>query len=208
MRAFVDQTDMGEVATLGAGIEAARQRATDRGRVVVEVKLDGRALTDEELQQGLAGEGGVSGARLDCTTVAPAELVATSFAQASGALDEARALQADAAGALRAGDINTALANLGEVVGVWEAVKQTLDDGPGLLGRPLGELLPGASAQEEGVRLAAALTALKTTLADQDWSTLADVLEVELDQQAERWVELLAQASRASMRAGSPGEGA
>lgn len=196
MKALLDQQIVADCGSVASALEAARQRAGQAGRVIIEVKLDGVPLTDEELD---APATEISSARaLECVSVDPAVLVAQSFRQAAGALDEARAIQQDAAGALSSGKTDEAFTLLGEAVGVWEAVKQVLEQGPGLLGVSAQSLMPGGSGKGEQVdfvsattELSAALTGLKATLAMQDWASLADLLTVELDEQADRWTTLL-----------------
>ena len=89
MKTYLDQREIGPQPTLAAALETARRQAADLGRVVVEVKLDGVDLTDEQIDQ----PGTVAGERIECISADPRALVAMSFEQAAEALDEARAIQ-------------------------------------------------------------------------------------------------------------------
>jgi hypothetical protein len=204
MKTYLDQREIGPQPTLAAALETARRQAADLGRVVVEVKLDGVDLTDEQIDQ----PGTVAGERIECISADPRALVAMSFEQAAEALDEARAIQQDAAGALQAGQTDQAFGLLAEAVGVWEAVRKVLDQAPVLLGVSPQSLCPaGTSFQQTTAELSASLSALKATLAMQDWATLADLLNAELDQQAEVWTGLLGQMGQAARVLASPGVG-
>lgn len=219
MKAFLDERELGpsqrDAGQGGAGQEhaaalggvvgralaAARELAQASGRVIIEVKLDGRQLSDTELEAVEAGAG-PSGERLQFVSANPRELVATSFVQAADALEEARDLQTDAGGALQAGDVGAALGLITEVIGVWEAVRAVLERGPGLLGVPLEGLVPsGVNVQARTAELSASLQSVKTSLESQDWSSLADVLAVELDEQNRVWTGLLRQMGQAALKA-------
>jgi hypothetical protein len=211
MKAYLDESELKlgppAGATGGAGaaglgfahaLEEARRAAQALGRVIVEVKLDGRAMSDDELE---AGQRGVKvdppPGKVEFVSVDPRELVATSLEQAADALEEARDVQAAAAELLASGDVNGALAPISEVVGVWEAVRAVLDQGPQLIGRPLTGLLAAeAKVGEHTLALSACLQGFKHALEGQDWSTLGDHMASEMDQQARVWSGLLRDMAR------------
>lgn len=199
MKALLDQREIGQQPSVATALDVARQQAAAAGRVIIEVKLDGVGLSDAELD---APDTSPSRAELiECISADPRALVAMSFEQASTALDEARAIQRDAAGALQSGQTDLAFGLLAEAIGVWEAVKQVLDQAPALLGVSAQSLCPkGTNFESAMLELVSGLSALKATLAMQDWATLADLLNVELDQQAEIWTGLLAQMAVAARR--------
>ncbi len=188
-------------------LEAARQHAASRGRVIVEVKLDGVPLSNEQLD---APETAPAGAKLECISADPRALVGQSFLQAADALDEARVLQGDAAGALMAGKVEEAFSSLTEVISVWESVRRVVEQGPALVGVQAEELCPpGTDFAARTMQLGSALSAMKGSMVAQDWAGLADLLQVEMDEQAGIWVELLGAMGRfaAGQGANTGGQG-
>lgn len=208
MKVFLDKQELSvgfgqdsaaapSAGALGEALDEARRTAQALGRVIVEVKLDGRALSTEEID---AGERGVAidppPQRLEFITADPRELVATSMAQAADALEEARDAQTSAAELLASGDVGGALEQIGEVVGVWEAVRVVLEQGPGLLGVPLARFAHGREGGSVELdrhtrELSACLQNFKSALTAEDWSTLGDLLAEDMDVQARVWSELL-----------------
>jgi hypothetical protein len=205
MHALLDQAVVGEAASVADALEAARQHAASRGRVIVEVKLDGVPLSNEQLD---APETAPAGAKLECISADPRALVGQSFLQAADALDEARVLQGDAAGALMAGKVEEAFASLTEVISVWESVRRVVEQGPALVGVQAEELCPpGTDFAARTMQLGTALSAMKGSMVAQDWAGLADLLQVEMDEQAGVWTELLGAMGRFAAGRSAGGQG-
>jgi hypothetical protein len=126
-------------------------------------------------------------------------LVRQSFEEVAGALESARVVQEEAAGALQQGKMDDAFALLADVVAVWDAVRRVVEQGPALVSVPFAafKITPSdgspADLEQQFADLASVLQLVKSAVSNSDWATLADLLQAELDQRADRWVTLLRQ---------------
>lgn len=213
MTVFLDDQPLAVARpTLAAVIDAGRLAAQARGRVVIEVQRDGRSVDGSELDN--PPETPEPGAEFRLLTAEPHALVRTTFMDVADMLPPAADLLARAAVGLQTGRIQDACADLAEAVNTFETVRAVIQQGPGLLGVGADELLApagGSPVSEQVTVLTSHLEALKTALAAQDWSTLADVLEGDLSDDARAWAEILgrlAEAVRARSAGARPGGGA
>ncbi|MGD9690461.1 MAG: hypothetical protein AB7K52_12045 [Phycisphaerales bacterium] len=204
MRVFLDDEPVAVTdPSVGAAVAAARSAAWARGRVVVEVKLDGRDLAEEEL--GASGPAG--GAELRMLSAEPGALVAYSLKEVAGSLPNLRAAQTEAAERLQVGEFGPALSRLGEALAVWESLRRVVDEGPRLLGLEASTVPSGngeGTIGDEVARLAGILSGLQAALQNQDWSSLADLLEGDLDEAADGWERALAALAERVARSESP----
>jgi hypothetical protein len=191
MKVFLDDMPLAvQVPTVAAAIDAGRSAAGSQGRVIVEAKLDGRSLSQFELdapsqQEATTGE-------LRFVSADPVALVAYSFRDVASMIPDMRAAQSAAARLLQSGEFEPALTQLAEALGVWESIRRVIDEGPRLIKLDLcGVCIGDVDAAAAVDQLAKNLAAMQAALTAQDWSTLADVLEGDLDPGAERWERLL-----------------
>ncbi|MGP1310002.1 MAG: hypothetical protein ACTS27_07390, partial [Phycisphaerales bacterium] len=114
----------------------------------------------------------------------PRELVATTFADAASALVDLRESQRGLAEKIHQGNPSEATAALGEIFEVWEAARQALEQGAEMVSIDL-------STDDAFADLIAGLTErlreVVRAVEQRDWSALADELEYDLVEQAERW---------------------
>ena len=211
MRAFLDEKSLELSSAPGGGsvaaaIAAARAAAAARGRIVIDVLVNGERLDEEALETpSILPAGDIE---LKCVSADPGQLVAESFADVSRAIDDARPVQREAADALQTGKLDAAFDRLAGVLEVWDAVHRVTDQGPALLGIPLAKLAATQRVEQELADLSATLQQVKDAVTGQDWSTLADLLTHELDASADRWSRLLlALAQRAKENSGGGGKG-
>lgn len=215
MKVFLDERPLSvQRPTLAAALAAGRSAADDLHRVIVEAKLDGVAIPDAELEQPT--ERDLGQAELRFITATPALFVSTTLHEIADALDGVRATQRAAARAFQRGELNEAFSHLSSSLGVWDAVRKGVEQGPALLNRRLADLRVGAAASGGGAagvplaehldQLATRLSGLRTALAAQDWSTLADELEGEFEPAAARWSAILRElATQLSISPGTEG---
>lgn len=188
--------------TLRAALDAARDAAGALGRVIVEAKVDGRAVPDELLESPT--DESISGAELVFVTAEPRALVRTTLLEIADVLGRVGDVQTRAAVAFQRGDREEALGHLSDVLGVWDTVRRAVQEGPALLGIPLEQFLVSKGTAAPGERdsraehilghigaLSDLLSAVKRSIQGQDWSSLADLLETELAGAAERWQQIL-----------------
>jgi len=196
MRVFLDDCPIEtESGALGPALRAAAEAAEEGGRIIIEVRADGRVVEDSELadpprSDPFAGE-------LRMRSVEPLGFLRESLEDAADALLDAREAQRKAADMLQSGDVPAAMGALGEALEVWRGVRQVADDGSRLLGvdlaTPIAEAERKASSDETGssVRLAGLLSDLKRALSEEDHVTAADLLAFDLDDRAEVWARSL-----------------
>lgn len=193
MKVFLDQSELTvEHPSMATALEAARAAAQRSGRVIIEVKLDGRAVPDEQLVDPSPSP--LQADRLDFLSTDPNALVRTTLLDVADALAATRDLQAKAAEALQTGEFKDAFTSLNDVVSTWSHARRAIVEGPALLGLSTEQVdarRGGSDISDGAARLTAALTELRTSLQSQDWSTLADLLSGELDELAGVWDGLL-----------------
>lgn len=167
-------------ATIRSALDAARARAAQGGRIIVQADADGVSLVGDALDD--ASLDGV--AELALMSEEPLSLVREALLEAASALDRVREAQREAAELIHRGRPEEATARLGEVFGVWEGVKRVVDEGGLVLARPL-EQEAGMEALLEG--LSERLLSVRRSLETSDWAGLADELAFDLDDEAGRW---------------------
>lgn len=205
MKVFVDQDEIQvERPSIAAAIGAACLTAQERGRVVVEALLDGQAMPPDLLDH--PPDDPRPDAEIRFVTAEPRSLVAVTLLDAAEVLTAARGDQHNAARAVQAGDIEGGLRHLSGALAVWDQVRTVVDQGAALLGLDLASLKPGPSGDrsvaDQAESLAVQLAEVKRTITAKDWSGLADVLEYELDGQANAWSEVLTGMARAIRKEG------
>lgn len=178
--------------TVQAALEEAVRRAGDAGRIIIEVKCDGRVLSEAELEFPSDHPGRY--AEVHCLSANPQAMVREVLLDARDALDGVAAAQSEAARAIQTGDMARARGLLEGVVSTWQAVVSALSRGSALLSIDLDALRaspgePAASALAQS--LAQRLRSISAALAREEWSTLADEVELDMGEQSTRWRALL-----------------
>ncbi len=188
VRAFLDDELLTVMRpTLASALAAAVALASTKGRIVVEASAGGVRIPDEKLES--PGEDEVA-EDIHFISVEPRALVRTTLLDAAEALDQARTSQLSCARMIQAGELDQSLEPLGKALETWRAVRDALERSVELLGLP-GE---GALAAVGGEQIAAMVQSLWTrleevrrSLAQQDWSALADALSYDMSDQVEQW---------------------
>ncbi|MCA3005534.1 MAG: hypothetical protein LW650_09065 [Planctomycetaceae bacterium] len=198
----------GSSATLRDLLNHGADLAARSGRMVVEVLLDGVRLDDDALRDAEGRPLADHDVRL--ISADPRALVAAALYDLSAEAGRLRELQAQTARHLQAGQLTAASDALSTVVAVWDALRQGLAQGPGLLGLDPAELAfsPTADADPQPVAGAIAnlnlrLIDLRRCLAGEDWASLADLLQDELSAEADTWATMLADLAD-QLRAAAP----
>lgn len=185
MRVLLDDSPLlAHAGTLGEALDHGRAEAERRGRVIVEVLADGVPTAPDDLSSAEALARPSHAGELRMVTADPRELVATTFRDASAALGDLIETQQGIARRIQTGNGAEATRLLGEVFEVWDAARQALEQGSAMVSIDLNE-------DEAVADLVSSLTdrlrAVVRAVESNDWSTLADELEFDLCEQAERW---------------------
>jgi hypothetical protein len=147
------------------------------------------------------------------------DVVAGALHRVAARVDEAGPKQAEAARLIRLGEMNAAFPVMSECIGLWQEVQGALAAAATAIGQPverLAELVltpTGEAARAPLTELAGALQCIKRAVEGRDWIGLADALEYDLGELAQRWRTALvladesdgaAPASAAGMRRSAP----
>lgn len=194
MQVFLDGKPLAlEHATLKTALRAGSDEAERRGRVVVEVYVDGTMVSDTILSdppdQALGSE-------MRLVSVEPKLLVRETLLDAADALDKARQEQSDAAEQIQCGRIEAAMPLMQNAILKWQAVRDAVEKSASLLDIPLDSSIDsgrgGTLTLSEVVEgLAASLTEVRRTLEAEDWSGLADLLAYDMSEQVKSWQSML-----------------
>jgi hypothetical protein len=196
--------------SLALALETAAADAQKRGRIIVEVKGDGIALTGEQLEA--PSDGGSTFAQVAMVSADPRVIVRQTVLDAVEALGAVRGEQARAMEQVQSGAIPEALQTLQGAFMTWQAARDVVARGARLLSIDLATIeLPGidngATFQSATDSLLAHLAGVKAALTQQDWSALSDIVGYDLDADAQTWHALLS-AFADHIKGMSPGTGA
>lgn len=178
--------------TVGEAISGAGELARGRGRLIVDVNVDGVRWNEADLASSLRY--GQTAEVVRFTSADPRELVGRTFEDAAEALTDADELQRDAAELLQSDKTADSMDKLGEAVTIWLCVQEAIVTGAQLVGLDLetvqagGDPLPLAIA-----RLNDRLVAVRRGLKEQDGIGLADTLLYEFPPIVDEWRRVLAE---------------
>jgi len=181
-----------EQPTMASALRAGSDEAERRGRVVVEVYVDGTMVSDTLLsdppEQALGSE-------MRLVSVEPKRLVRETLLDAADALDRAGQEQTDAAEEIQSGRVEDAMPLLQSAITKWQAVRDAVEKSASLLSIPLSSEVGGArgprSLSDVVDELAASLTDIRRCLEAEDWSGLADHLAYDMSDQIRSWQGML-----------------
>jgi hypothetical protein len=182
------------VTTVGEALDAAASLAEQRGRLIVDVAVDGTQWTESDLTSPDRTAAGAEVIRF--TSAAPTELVRQTFADAADALIDAGDLQRETAQLLQADQRVVSLDKLNEAISIWLQVQEAIVKGSQLAGLKLDDVaLPRPIGESISV-LNERLEAVHGALAQEDVIALADTLLYEFPEVVEEWRGILAELQR------------
>jgi len=189
MQVTIDQQPC-QVATdsVWSAIAEASAMAQAKGRLIIEVVIDGRVLSDDEVS-ALEDES-CKAESLELTTASAGALVAEVFADADDALAAAESLQTQAAEHLQSGAQSEAMQKLGEALNIWQSAQRALELGLAAMPGSTGAQATKAS-EEAVVRLRQQLDSVCESLRQRDMIALADALMYELPDCVRAWRDML-----------------
>ena len=190
MKATLDGQDLAvDQPSLASAIEAAAARARERGRIVIEIYVDGQQIEGAALDE--ASQESLEGRRVEMTSTDPASLVRVTLFDAADAMDHAKDEHASCAEMIHRGEVTSAMGALAQLLGTWQAVREAIIQGGQAMGEPLGRFDASNSPEERSEALSKQLEALKRAVADDDLSAVADLLEEDLCTEAGHWADTL-----------------
>jgi hypothetical protein len=177
-------------ATLDAVLDAARERASQSGRVVVEVQADGRPLLGEELEARRGAPLGSADLRL--YTADPREREVTTLGLIGARLADARQAQTEAAELLQQDQPAEAMKRVGQAIEVWQEAQRAVLYSAALTGVRLEErTFDGRPFTAFTDELLTRIKGLRDLIASRDTVALADALAYEWPEVIDRWERLI-----------------
>lgn len=196
MRILLDETETSlKAKTVGEALRQAADLAGQRGRMIVEVEVDGIRWSEEDLatpetSDRAAGE-------LKLLSAHPAELLQETFTQASEAIVSVEEIQCEAAKHMQAGRSKEGLQGLLEALAIWGAVQTGIARGLDIGVFRLEDLQTrGIDVDGAMKALEAKLRDLRQAIIDQDYTALSDCLLYEFPATAQRVAALLRALAR------------
>jgi hypothetical protein len=191
MTVFVDDQPAALTGqTLEALLAAARDHLAASGRVVVDVVMDGEALTETQLSQ--PEQVTTDGAEVRLYTADPAELAVDTLEQVKARLGEAAQMHERAAELLQQDQPSEGLQKVAEAIEVWLQTQQAVQHSGELLGLDLGQMsIDGRAMSDVTSDLAQQLRSLKDMLESGDTVALADALAYEWPETVQQWDRLV-----------------
>lgn len=196
MRILLDESETSLAAeTVGDALQKAAALAGERGRMIVEVEVDGIRWSEEDLSTPETARRGAG--ELKLLTAHPAELLRETFEQSADAVVEVEEIQREAAKHLQAGRTKEGLNQLLEALAVWGAVQTGLSRGLnlGVLSHPALQAR-GIDVDGPVQALESKLRELREAIVAQDFTTLSDGLMYEFPAVAQRVAALLRSLAR------------
>lgn len=160
------------------------------GRVLVEVKLNGRALVGDELDQREKEPLGDAELRLISTD--PHDLAVSTLQHTHSRLDDAGHAQSQAADLLQQDQTEAAMDQVGEAIQAWLQVQQAVQQSAGLIGINLDEkTIDGEPITQLIQNLVDQLKQLREVITASDLVGLADALAYEWPETIGQWHRLV-----------------
>lgn len=179
-----------EAGPLGALIETAQATLPEGERMIVEVRVDGRTLNNEEIDQRL--EKTVDAEELQFITARPDDLARQALDEVDDALIRAGEAQQQAADLLQQDRAHDAMTPIRDALSVWSQTQQAVLQSAQLLNVDLDNLpLEDTSPGELVNQTSEHLRAVRDQLENHDWIGLADTLAYDLGEAAPAWRKLI-----------------
>jgi hypothetical protein len=179
-----------DATTLGGLIAAARDRLSDSGRMIVEVRFDGDTVPSNELET--RHDQDIKADEVQLITAEPFELARQSLLDVRDALAGVRENQQRAAELLQSDKPAEALDAIREALQVWQQAQETVLQAGRLIGLGLDHTeVNGQRVPSIIESLAGRLKTVREQLLANDWIGLADTLGYELDETIDTWVAMI-----------------
>ena len=177
--------------SVNEAIGNAADTAREKGRLIVEVVVDGTPWEESQIQDELAGST-MKAEIVSLTSRDPRQLVISVFEDSMEALLEADTLQQSAAELMQANQIPEAMEKLNEALEIWQSVQKGV-----LMGAQVAEIqLDNQQVFEDRVtgaieRLNTNFTIIRDGLQSDDPIGISDTLLYEMPEVIKDWRDLL-----------------
>jgi len=190
MHIWIDNTQLNDAPDLNDALEQARLHAESSGRLIVDILVDGQPAPDEIFDDEPQGLDSINELRF--TTADTKELVIDTINTAIDSVELLKADQSAGAKQIRSGDLSDAMHTMRSIMEGWQAVRDIADQVAQLTQTDIPSLKIGPDQGSEIVEsLSKTLSEVRETLQNEDWSSLGDIIEYDLDELATKWSALL-----------------
>ncbi|MCK4874077.1 MAG: hypothetical protein KAS72_15245 [Phycisphaerales bacterium] len=180
------------VASVAEAIDVGGEQAREAGDVIVDVLVDGRPLTDDELDRVCDHGAEIPADEVRLISANPTELMRSTLTEAMETLTEATEAMRVVGELIQAGKGGEAMPALSEPLESWGAVHQAAVHCGMMMGVDFATLeIAGEPAEAIVSGLADRLRQIRNAMAEQDEVALADELTYETADTAARWHDLL-----------------
>lgn len=177
-------------ASLGDLIASARAQLETTGRIIVEVRVDGRTLSAEEFDA--LTDTPPAAEEVQFITADPYSLATVTLGEVRDALTTARQAQQQAAELLQSDNAAQAMDHIRHALAVWQQAQQALLQSAQLLDVPLDDLTVADRPMAELVdELGELLNQVREQLTAGDFLGLADTLAYPLTDALDTWSALI-----------------
>lgn len=190
MRVWIDSTELQASDSVSAALDLARDHSEESGRLIIDIMADGQPIDDDMLENPPSDTAGISELRL--TTTDPVAFITETLHSARETIILVREDQGTAADHLRTGQLEPAVESLTAVLTGWQALRDVVDQSAILADIDLSTIKVQATTADACIaRLGKTLGEIRDNLTNQDWSSLGDSIEYDLDEQAQQWDAML-----------------
>lgn len=190
MQIWIDNTHISEAQDINHAIDQARIHAESNGRLIVDILVDGQPAPDEFYGETPETLGPIQELRF--TTADTQSMVNESIETAIDSIELLKADQAQGAQQIRSGELGDAMESLRAVLEGWQAIRDMADQIAQITNIDIRTLQVGGEPGSQIIEsLSTALSEVRETLQNEDWSSLGDVIEYDLEALATKWSALL-----------------
>ncbi len=188
-----ESLEAGEGTLLGEVLDAARLEALRDGRVVVEMKVDGRVV-DSGAEEKLKGRPVSEVEMLEVRTRVPGELASETLLELSRHMERVEENVEGIVGHLEANRVSEAMELLGGCCNIWGVLQEAMVRIGVLLGLKYDEMeVEGKSVGDWITGLKELLEGVNEALQNRDFVSLGDILRYGLSPAMRNWREITLQ---------------
>lgn len=190
MHIWIDDTQLSDTTDINEALDNARLHAESAGRLIIDILVDGQPAPDELYGETPETLGPIQELRF--TTADTQSMVNESIETAIDSIELLKADQVQGAQQIRSGELGDAMDTLRAILEGWQAMRDMVDQITQITDLDIQSVQVGSEQGSEIVQsLSTALSEVRETLQSEDWSSLGDVIEYDLEELATKWSALL-----------------
>ena len=190
MNIWIDDHQITDAPDLDTALERARVHAESKGRLIIDILVDGEPATDALFDEDASTLPAINELRF--TTANTNEMVHETLQTTIESIELLKADQAAGVQQLREGHITDSMESMRAIMEGWQAIRDIVDQIAQITNIDIFTLQEGDQTGAQLVEsLSKALAEVRETLNTEDWSSLGDIIEYDLTELADQWSTLL-----------------